>query len=167
VVVLEAKIYVYNFVDLKLLHQIETTSNPKGALSPPLPLPLPPPPFSLRQRFLEFPVYFLSDFLACARSASAGLCALSPNNNNAVLCCPGLKPGTVHVELYDSKKTQLITAHTNALSQIAMNTDGTRLATASEKVRGLAVCLSVFRSFFPSLTVMLRVLAVACVSRVR
>ncbi|KAL6977580.1 Autophagy-related protein 18c [Sarracenia purpurea var. burkii] len=30
VVVLEHKIYVYNFMDLKLLHQIETLSNPKG-----------------------------------------------------------------------------------------------------------------------------------------
>lgn len=36
VVVLESKIYVYNFADLKLLHQIETWSNTKGicALSP-------------------------------------------------------------------------------------------------------------------------------------
>lgn len=36
VVVLEYKIYVYNFSDLKLLHQIETIANPKGlcALSP-------------------------------------------------------------------------------------------------------------------------------------
>ncbi|XVF21927.1 hypothetical protein REPUB_Repub12eG0131100 [Reevesia pubescens] len=30
VVVLEQKIYVYNFADLKLLHQIETIANPKG-----------------------------------------------------------------------------------------------------------------------------------------
>lgn len=30
VVVLEHKIYVYNFVDLKLLHQIETIANPRG-----------------------------------------------------------------------------------------------------------------------------------------
>nr|BAB39916.1 P0028E10.20 [Oryza sativa Japonica Group] len=30
VIVLERKIYVYNFTDLKLLHQIETQSNPKG-----------------------------------------------------------------------------------------------------------------------------------------
>jgi WD40 repeat protein len=30
VVVLEHRIYVYNFADLKLLHQIETVSNPKG-----------------------------------------------------------------------------------------------------------------------------------------
>ena len=30
VVILEHRIYVYNFTDLKLLHQIETLSNPKG-----------------------------------------------------------------------------------------------------------------------------------------
>ncbi|KAE8009542.1 hypothetical protein FH972_005974 [Carpinus fangiana] len=30
VVVLEQKVYVYNFADLKLLHQIETIANPKG-----------------------------------------------------------------------------------------------------------------------------------------
>mmetsp|Transcript_4908 Transcript_4908/g.6669 ORF Transcript_4908/g.6669 Transcript_4908/m.6669 type:complete len:362 (-) Transcript_4908:85-1170(-) len=36
VVVLEHKVYVYNFADLKLLHQIETLANPRGlcALSP-------------------------------------------------------------------------------------------------------------------------------------
>ncbi|KAL8144472.1 hypothetical protein V2J09_017504 [Rumex salicifolius] len=30
VVILEHKVYVYNFLDLKLLHQIETLSNPRG-----------------------------------------------------------------------------------------------------------------------------------------
>lgn len=30
VVVLEKKVYVYNFSDLQLLHQIETTQNSKG-----------------------------------------------------------------------------------------------------------------------------------------
>jgi len=50
-----------------------------------------------------------------------------------VLACLGLKPGTVHVELYDLKKTQFIPAHTNPLSHIVLNFDGTRLATASEK----------------------------------
>ncbi|KAK6117864.1 hypothetical protein DH2020_048389 [Rehmannia glutinosa] len=33
VVVLEHKIYVYNFMDLKLLHQIETLANPRGLCS--------------------------------------------------------------------------------------------------------------------------------------
>ena len=39
VVVLEHKIYVYNFSDLKIVHQTDTVANPKGlcALSPPAP----------------------------------------------------------------------------------------------------------------------------------
>eukprot|EP01112_Ceratiomyxa_fruticulosa_P011060 TRINITY_DN2974_c0_g1_i1.p1 TRINITY_DN2974_c0_g1~~TRINITY_DN2974_c0_g1_i1.p1 ORF type:complete len:350 (-),score=49.19 TRINITY_DN2974_c0_g1_i1:163-1212(-) len=90
VVILETKIYVYNFADLQLLHQLETTANPSG------------------------------------------LCALCPDKAN-VLACPGLKPGYVHVELYDLKQTQIIAAHNSALSQIALNRDGTRLATTSEK----------------------------------
>eukprot|EP01113_Clastostelium_recurvatum_P024448 TRINITY_DN291_c0_g1_i2.p1 TRINITY_DN291_c0_g1~~TRINITY_DN291_c0_g1_i2.p1 ORF type:complete len:348 (+),score=111.90 TRINITY_DN291_c0_g1_i2:117-1160(+) len=90
IVVLENKVYVYNFADLQLLHQLETTSNSKG------------------------------------------LCALCPDKAN-VLACPGLKPGYVHVELYDSSQTQIIPAHNSALAQIALNRDGTRLATTSEK----------------------------------
>jgi len=45
VVALENKVYVYNFADLQLVHQIETTANPKGF--PPLPIhssfPIPSP----------------------------------------------------------------------------------------------------------------------------
>ena len=33
VVVLEYKVYVYNFADLNLLHTIETASNPRGNLN--------------------------------------------------------------------------------------------------------------------------------------
>jgi len=91
VVVLEHKIYVYNFADLKLVDHIETTANPKG------------------------------------------LCALCPYNSNTVLVCPGLQRGHVRVELYDLKKTSLIPAHETALACFALNFDGTRLATASEK----------------------------------
>mmetsp|Transcript_1610 Transcript_1610/g.2431 ORF Transcript_1610/g.2431 Transcript_1610/m.2431 type:complete len:397 (+) Transcript_1610:196-1386(+) len=91
VVVLEQKIYVYNFSDLKLLHQIETVPNPKG------------------------------------------LCALCPNSTNICLVCPGLHRGDVRVELYDLKKSHVIRAHDSALAAIALNLDGTRLATASEK----------------------------------
>lgn len=57
---------------------------------------------------------------------------MCPSNSN-VLAVPGMKPGTVHVELYDLKTTQIINAHTSELSQIALNRDGTRLATTSEK----------------------------------
>jgi WD40 repeat protein len=91
VVVLEYKIYVYNFADLKLHDHIETISNPKG------------------------------------------LCALCPNSSNSVLACPGLQKGHVRVELFDVKKTTLISAHEGALSCLSLNLDGTRLATASEK----------------------------------
>jgi len=90
VVVLENKVYIYNFADLQLLHQIETFSNPRG------------------------------------------LCSLSPSSN-IVLAVPGQKPGTVHVELFDSKETQVIQAHNNALTQIVLNLEGTRVATSSEK----------------------------------
>lgn len=91
VVVLDAKVYVYNFADLKLVDHIETNPNPKG------------------------------------------LCALCPSTSNSVLVCPGLQRGHVRVELYDLKKTTLIAAHETALSCFALNFDGTRLATASEK----------------------------------
>ncbi|CAI5714280.1 unnamed protein product [Hyaloperonospora brassicae] len=91
VVVLQNKIYVYNFSDLKLVDHIETLANPKG------------------------------------------LCALCPNPSNTVLACPGVTRGTVRIELYDLRKTTLITAHEAELSQICTNLDGTRLATASDK----------------------------------
>jgi len=91
VVVLEYKIYVYNFADLKLVDHIETTSNPKG------------------------------------------LCALCPYASNTVLVCPGLQRGHVRVELYNTKSTTLIPAHETKLACFALNFDGTRLATASEK----------------------------------
>jgi len=44
-----------------------------------------------------------------------------------------MKQGSVHIELYDLKSTQIVHAHTGELSQIALNRDGSRLATASEK----------------------------------
>ncbi|KDO25911.1 hypothetical protein SPRG_08852 [Saprolegnia parasitica CBS 223.65] len=91
VVVLQNKIYVYNFADLKLLDHIETIANPKG------------------------------------------LVALCPSSTNTVLACPGVSRGTVRIELYDQRKTTLITAHEADLSQMCLNLEGTRLATASDK----------------------------------
>eukprot|EP00164_Ancoracysta_twista_P000102 GFYU01000144.1.p1 GENE.GFYU01000144.1~~GFYU01000144.1.p1 ORF type:complete len:358 (-),score=87.71 GFYU01000144.1:505-1578(-) len=91
VVVLEYKIYVYNFADLKLVDHIETIENPKG------------------------------------------LCAVCPSSTNNVLACPGLQKGHVRIELYDMKKTTPIAAHEGPLSCMALNLDGTRLCTASEK----------------------------------
>ncbi|KAG8470216.1 hypothetical protein KFE25_008637 [Diacronema lutheri] len=91
VVVLEYKVYVYNFADLRMLHHFETISNPKG------------------------------------------LCSLSPSSSTCVLACPGLQKGHLRVELFDIRRPTLIAAHESALSCLALNLDGTRLATASER----------------------------------
>ena len=42
--------------------------------------------------------------------------------------------GHIRVELYDEKKTTLISAHDGTLACMSLNSDGSRLATASEKV---------------------------------
>lgn len=91
VVVLEYKVYVYNFADLRLMHHFETISNPKG------------------------------------------LCGLSPSSSSCVLACPGLQKGHLRVELFDIRRPTLIAAHEATLSCLALNLDGSRLATASER----------------------------------
>lgn len=91
VVILESKVFVYQFKDLKLLDQITTVSNPRGLVA---------------------------------------LCA-DPKTN--VLAVPGLTRGTIRVELYDIAKATLIKAHDADLAQFALNADGSRLASASEK----------------------------------
>lgn len=60
------------------------------------------------------------------------LCAFSSIDSAAVLACPGIRPGHVRVEFYGANKTMLVEAHDSPLACIALNADGTRLATASE-----------------------------------
>jgi WD40 repeat protein len=91
VVVLESKVFVYRFKDLKLLDQITTVANPKG------------------------------------------LVALCPEGKNNVLAVPGLNRGIIRIELYDIAKATLIKAHDADLAQFALNADGSRIASASEK----------------------------------
>jgi hypothetical protein len=91
VVVLESKVFVYRFKDLKLLDQITTVANPKG------------------------------------------LVALCPEAKNNVLAVPGLNRGIIRIELYDIAKATLIKAHDADLAQFALNADGSRIASASEK----------------------------------
>ncbi len=62
VVALENKVYVYNFADLQLVHQIETTANPKGF--PPLPLLLFPHSFPSSLAFSLRPPTFVRSFCA-------------------------------------------------------------------------------------------------------
>jgi WD40 repeat protein len=63
----------------------------------------------------------------------AGLLAVCPDSSNNVLCCPGVSRGHINVELYDIRKSTLIPAHDSELAQIALNRDGTRVASASDK----------------------------------
>lgn len=91
VVVLEAKVFVYRFKDLKLVDQIATVANPKG------------------------------------------LVALCSEVNNNILAVPGLAKGSIRIELYDISKTTLIKSHDTDLACFTMNSDGSKLASASEK----------------------------------
>lgn len=62
-----------------------------------------------------------------------GLVALCPDSSNTVLACPNVHQGHIRVELYDIRKSNVIPAHEAELACIALNGDGTRVASASYK----------------------------------
>uniref|UniRef100_A0A7S3AFD8 Autophagy-related protein 18 n=1 Tax=Haptolina ericina TaxID=156174 RepID=A0A7S3AFD8_9EUKA len=66
-------------------------------------------------------------------SNAKGLCSLCSNTHNCVLACPGLQKGSIRIELFHISRSTLITAHESTLSCLALNADGSRLATASER----------------------------------
>jgi len=62
-----------------------------------------------------------------------GLVALCPSPAHNVLACPGVNRGHVRVELYDSRKSTIVAAHESDLCRLALNSDGTLVATCSDK----------------------------------
>jgi len=94
-VILETKIYIYNFGNLKLVHEcIKTYSNPKG------------------------------------------ICSISQGEEDIVMACLGEKSGEVKVFSWKNKEVSepiLFPAHENAITQLTLNRDGSKLATASER----------------------------------
>lgn len=62
-----------------------------------------------------------------------GLIAISPDSKSTVVAYPDKNQGMVRVKFYDKEFTQLIQAHESSIACMAMNFDGTLLATASDK----------------------------------
>jgi WD repeat-containing protein 45 len=91
IVALDHKVFVYNFVDFKLVHQIETAPNPHG------------------------------------------LCAVSQQQGQLILVCPGGQKGQVRIEHYGARRTKFIMAHDSRIACLALSQDGRLVATASTK----------------------------------
>ncbi|KAH8154884.1 uncharacterized protein LAJ45_01415 [Morchella importuna] len=114
IVVLEEQIYVYDISNMKLLHTIETSSNPNAicALSP-----------SSDRCYIAYP-------RPTSTSTPFAPPSHAPTNSNAA------PPPSGDVLLFDALKLEavnVIEAHKSPLSAVALNSEGTLLATASDK----------------------------------
>jgi WD40 repeat protein len=66
-------------------------------------------------------------------SNTKGLISLCADPSNNTLALPGLAIGSIRVELYDIKKVTIIKAHDSDLAQFTLNSDGSKLVSASDK----------------------------------
>jgi autophagy-related protein 18 len=135
VIVLETEIYIYDISNMRLLHVIETTPNPEGALT------------------CKYPIHpaFLTHRTA--------ICALSPSADSSYLAYPSPVPSpstplpsqsssqspsassanasqSGDVLLFSTRSltvANVIQAHKSPLSFLSLNSTGNLLATASEK----------------------------------
>lgn len=109
IVVLEEQIFLYDISNMKLLHTIDTNPNPQAicALSP-----------SSENCFIAYP----------ARSSTSPFSPNSQSSNTFYI--------SGDVEIFDAlgpQTTNIVQAHKSPVSCISMNSEGTLLATASEK----------------------------------
>lgn len=64
-----------------------------------------------------------------------GLCAMSPSKDVCLMSCPDKKVGSVRIIHFDKgSKVINVNAHQSNLAALALNNEGTLLATASDKV---------------------------------
>ena len=68
---------------------------------------------------------------------SRGIVAVSPDPKITVLAYPDKTKGYIRVKSYDKSITALINAHESSIACLALNTDGSLLASASDKVKFL------------------------------
>ncbi len=73
----------------------------------------------------------LSSYDTCTNPS--GLVAMSVGENAIIIAVPGNVLGSVIIDNHKADTQHIITAHTNGLSALALNADGSRLATASER----------------------------------
>ena len=91
-VILKKKIYVYNFLQLKVMESFDTSPNPRG------------------------------------------ICAMNGSKEMCVFASPHSKEGTIQVIHFDrANKSVLINSHLSPVTALALNQDGSLLATASQK----------------------------------
>jgi len=107
IVVCDYKIYVFNFDDLQNIDMADTHENSKGI-------------------FLSFSYSSLFKI--------KGIIAVSSDPKITVIAYPDKNRGHVRVRNYDKRISNLINAHESEIVNVALNSDGSLLATASHQV---------------------------------